>query len=184
MNLLKSPLYREEILRWSLIGALAFWGLSSTIWAVTKTQTTLLIAIDDNGARLVTDEHDHLIKAEAVNFIKTFIGFYLNFDSVSHRLQIGKAADLMSSELWERSKLKLFEIDKRLKVEPLSQVSEIQSIDVIRENTYEVIALVHINHRASDSKLPLKLTIELSSRNRTQENPWAFEIKELKDEAL
>lgn len=184
MILFKSRLYREEFLRWGLMLALLAWGLTSTLWAASKSREVVLIGFDDNGARLVTDAKDRLLQEEAAKLIRSFVSSYLNFEASTHQAQIGKAADLMSAELWGRLQSKLLEVNRRLQSEPLSQIAEVESIDMTGEGVFEVLAAVRIKQRATTSIARVKLTIELGAKERTPGNPWAFEIKELRDEVL
>lgn len=184
MILFKSRLYREEFYRWLLIAALISWAITSTIWALSKTQKTVLIGIDENGTRLITDNKDLLLKSESLKMIQEFLKLYLNFDQNTHKENIGRAADLMASSLWEQQKGKLFEIGEKLKREPLLQTSETESIDLVGENTFEVIANIKILNRAVESKARIKMVLVLQKHERSNVNPWAFEIKELRDETL
>lgn len=184
MILFKSRLYREELLRWSLMLVLLAWGLTSTLWAASKSREVILIGFDDSGARLVTDAKDRLLEEEAAKFIQAFVGSYLNFDAGTHQAQIGKAADLMSSELWSRQQAKLLEVNQRLQKEALEQRGEIESIDMTGDRVFEVLVAIRIKQRATASAARVKLTLELSAKERTPANPWAFEIKELRDEVL
>lgn len=184
MILFKSRLYREEILRWSLLLALFAWGLTSTLWAASKSREVILIGFDDGGARLVTDAKDRLLQDESAKLIQTFVSHYLNFDAATHQAQVGKAADLMSAELWQRQQGKLLEVNRRLQKEPLEQEAEIESIDMTGDRLFEVLAVVRIKQRAVASIARVKLTIELAPKERSPSSPWAFEIKELRDEVL
>ena len=181
---LKSQLYREEFLRWSLVVALTLWGLAATAWALSKKRETLLIAISDAGARVIANSDDMALKAEATEFLKIFLEHYFNYSEVNHRQQIGKAADLMSAELWDRLKAKLLEVNERLKSQPLVQRSEIESIDQIGEATFESVLQIGVRSRMNGSKARLKVTVEVRRRARTRENPWALEVVEIKDELL
>ena len=184
MIFLKSRLYREEFLRWSLVGCLMLWAITATSFAFSKKKETLLISISESGARIVVASDDIALKTEAAEFLKTFLGFYFNFSEVNHRQQIGKAADLMSVELWDRLKGKLLEVDERLKVQPLTQIAEIESIDQIGDATFESVLMIGVRTRVNESKAKLKVTVQVKRRARTRENPWSFEVTEIKDELL
>lgn len=184
MILFKSRLYREEILRWSLLVCLLGWAVTSTAWAWSKQEKTLLLGFDENGARVITDGRDVLLRDESLKFIKTFVSLYLNFDAANHKDQIGKAADLMSKDLWERSKEKLSEVNQKLKIEPLAQTAEIESIDLVGPDIFEVRLSVVIRQRLVENRVQLKMTLGIARRERTESNPWYYEVKELKDELL
>ena len=180
----ESRLYREEFLRWSLVVALTLWGLTASLWAASKKRETLLIAISESGARVIPSSDDSALKSEATEFLKTFLGHYFNYSEATHREQIGKAADLMSADLWDRLKSKLLDVNERLKTQPLTQKSEIESIDRTGENAFESVLQVDVRSRMKESKARVKVSVEVRRRARTRENPWALEVVEIKDELL
>lgn len=184
MILLKSSLYREEILRWSLIVVLFIWAMTSTVIALRAKDEVILIGFDETGARTITDEMDSLLKREAVQFLTTFVSGYLNFDHLNHKSQIGKAASLMSESLWGQEQPRLLEINQKLQKEPLTQRAEIQSIDLIGEEQFEVIVEIVVTRKGQESKAKVKFGFSLTKRERTATNPWKFEITQLQEAIL
>lgn len=184
MILLKSRLYREEILRWILIVVLALWATSATVWALSVKREIILIGLDETGARLITDKKDKLLEAEALAFIQAFAKHYLNYNESTFDTEMGLASDFLSADLWERKKADLVSLREKLKREPLTQNGEIESIDLTGELQYEVVTQVRIRRRLVEANVRLRLRLSLERRERSTSNQWAYEIKEMQDESL
>lgn len=184
MILFKSRLYREELLRWSLMVVLLLWALTSTIWGFSRSEKLVLIAMTDQGARLVKASDDESLRDESLKFLKAFVALYLNFEPATYDANVGQAADLMSSDLWDRVKERLFEVSRKMKTQPLTQSAVIESVDAISENEFEVLVALKIRQKLEESKGTLKLRLSLREKPRTENNPWRFEIVEVKDELL
>lgn len=176
-----SKLYREEFKHWLLIAALAIWGLTASAFALTNRSQTLVIGIDEVGTRLITNSSDRLIRSETKNFLKSFLDLYYSYDEKNFSENLGLATELMSSDLWDRSKPKLLELNERLKKTPLTQKSEIQSIDLLEPGKIEAVLNLTISSRMSSQKVRLKVHIEFRKTERTQNNSWGFEITEVSD---
>lgn len=181
MILFKSALYREELLRWTLILVLLAWGLTATAYALSKRQEVLLVGFDQNGARIISDDKDKLLQSEAVLFIQTFLKSYLNYAPHSFETQMGKAADFMSEKIWAQEQPKLLKIAERLKKDPLSQSGEALAIDQVGEGAFEIEARIRVIRRAQVSEAKVLIQLELRKRTRTTANPWIFEISHLEE---
>jgi hypothetical protein len=184
MILFKSRLYREEILRWLLMGALFFWAVTSTVWGFSRSEKLVLIAMTEHGARLVSASDDESLREESLKFLKAFVVLYLNYEPATYDANVGQAADLMSSDLWGRLKEHLLGVSQKMKAQPLSQSAVIETIDAISQTEFEVIVTLKVRQKLEESKGTLKLRISLREKPRTEGNPWRFEIVELKDELL
>lgn len=184
MILFKSRLYREEILRFLLIVTLFVWACVATAWALSSKSEVILISLNGKEARLVTGSDDKSLHDEPLEFIQSFMESYLNYNSETFTTQIGKASDLMAQKLWEEERQKLYEIGEKLKHNPLAQVSDIQSIDLLAENRFEVLSEIRITHRLQETRTVVKLLIRIQKRKRTRENPWAYEVVEIRNDAI
>lgn len=180
----KSKLYRDEFKHWVLIFALTLWALIASVLAVRVESKTILIGIDEAGSRLITDSNDRILQNELKNFIKTFIETFYGYDERSFSSQMGHAADLMSVELWETQKPKLLEMKEKLTKLPLSQSPEIESLDLIDGNRVEGVLELIIKSRISEQKIKLKVNLSFDKAERTETNPWGYEITEVSDVVL
>ncbi len=180
----KSKLYREEIKHWLAIGTLFIWAVLSTGYAIKKESKTILIAIDEAGSRLVTDSNDRILKNELKNFVSEFIANYYTYNENTFSDQVGRASDLMSTDLWESEKDRLMLLKKKLVENPLSQRSEIISLDLVNSDKVEGTISVTIWSRMNEQKVKLKIGLKISKTKRTAANPWGYEIAEVKDESI
>lgn len=180
----KSKLYREEIKHWILIVSLILWALLASIFALKNNSKTILIGIDENGSKIITDTNERILQNELKNFLKTFLLTYYGYDEKSYSSQIESASNLMSLDLWDKSKAKLIEQKEKLQKVPLTQIPEIESIDQIEQGKIEAILNLNINARLNQQKVKLKVRISYSKASRTELNPWGFEVAEVSDVVL
>lgn len=180
----KSKLLREEIKHWLLVASLSLWALTATIYAISKSEKMILIGVDDVGTRIITDSKDRLLQSELKNFLKVFFETYYSYDEKNYLTQIGTATELMTNELWERNKDHLLEINEKLQKTPLAQSMEIESIDLIDQGKVEAILMLKIRSRIQEQKVRLKVNLEFKKNERSEKNPWGFQITEVSDAAI
>lgn len=177
----KSKLLREEIKHWIAILALFLWAVTATIVAISRTEKTILIGIDDAGTRIITNNSDRLIQSELKNFLSYFINHYYSYDEKTFIGQIGISTDLMSEDLWSRNREELLGLNQRLQKTPLTQVVEIESMDLIEPGKVEVLLALNVRSRLNTQIVKLKVLMEFKARERSDKNPWPFEITEVAD---
>lgn len=90
----------------------------------------------------------------------------------------------MSDDLWQRNKDRLLELNQKLQKNPLSQAMEVETIDLIAQGKVEAVLILKIRSRMNEQKIRLKVVIEFKKHERTEKNPWGFEITELNDAVL
>ena len=181
MIILKSKLYREEIKHWVLIVSLLLWALVATVFATTNTQKTLIIGIDDAGSRLITDSKDRLLKSETKQFLKYFLDQYYTYNQETFNERIGVATELMSPDLWSKEKSKLIDLKDKLDKNPITQFSELENIDLVDQNKIEATLKIKIKSRMSEKNIKLKVILDFKKNERSEQNPWNFQITELSD---
>lgn len=181
---LKSQLFRNEIKHWLLIVSLSIWALFASIFALKNNAKTILIGIDNDGSRLITETNDRILQNELKNFIKYFVERYYIYDEKTYSDQMSLASDLMSPDLWEMQKPKLLEIKEKILKIPLVQLAEIENLDKVDTDKIEGILNLIIKSKLSEHKVRLKITLKISKSIRTEQNPWGFEITELSDVVL
>jgi hypothetical protein len=179
---LKSRFIREEVLRLLLITALALWALTATAVALLKTEKTVLIGVADEASYVISQSNETIKRREIASFVRSFIESYFEFTPNNHAEKISRAGDLMAKSLWDEKLPNLLKINERLKTEPLIQSAKIHSIDLINEETVEAMLQVQITKRIESITTNLKVTLKVRPHERTESNPWPFEITEVKDE--
>lgn len=180
----KSKLYREEVKHWLLIASLILWAGLASVYALKNESKTILIGIDENGSKIITDSNDRILQNELKNFLKSFLLTYYGYDEKSFSTQIELASNLMSLELWERAKPRLLEQKEKLTKFPLTQIPDIESIDMIEQGKIEAILNLSIKARLNEQKVKLKVRLSFMKAQRTELNPWGFEITEVSDVVL
>lgn len=185
MNLIfKSKLYREELLKWILIGSLLVWSLTTTFLIVQKKEKLVLIGIDDSGARVITDSNDRILQNELKSFFQSFLLNYYEYDEKTFTDQLELASNQMSSDLWNNQKPKLIELKEKLLKFPLKQTVVIDSIDLVDPQKIEALLSLHILSKISEKTVKIKVRLSFEKHPRSEENPWGYHITEVSDEAL
>lgn len=182
--IIKSKLYREEIKHWLLVTSLILWAALASVFALKNESKTILIGIDENGSKIINDSNDRILQNELKNFLKSFLLTYYGYDEKSFSSQIESASNLMSLELWERAKPRLLEQKEKLSKFPLTQIPDIESIDMIEQGKIEAILNLSIKARLNEQKVKLKVRLSFTKGPRTELNPWGFEITEVSDVVL
>ncbi|MDG0816485.1 VirB8/TrbF family protein [Bdellovibrio svalbardensis] len=182
--LYKSKLLRESILYWLSFIALLLWAVTATAWAVLKSDKTVLIGIDEAGTRIITTSSDRLVQSELKAFLKYFFEMYYSYNELNFNERMSLSTDLFSNDLWALQRDKIAQLGVNLKKTPLSQSAEIQSIDRIDNSKIEAILLLTIRSRMSEQKVRLKVILSYRRSERTEKNPWGYEVDELSDATL
>ena len=171
MIIFKSKLYREEIKHWILIVSLFSWASVATGFAVGKKEKTLIIGIDEAGTRIISDSKDRLLQVELKQFFKYFLDQYYTYNGETFTERLGLATELMSTELWESEKSKLFELKTKLDKVPINQFSELESIDLVDQNKVEAILRIKIKSRLNEQIVKLKVILNFKKQERSESNP-------------
>lgn len=182
--LYKSKLMREEIKHWISIGALSLCVLLSLAWGISKKEKIIVIGMDEAGTRLIQAQSDRLVKNELAVFLKNFIELYYNYNDVNYHERMRLATDLFSEELWQSERDKITQIENNLKKTPLSQTADIVSIDRTDAYKVEAIVLLKVKSRMNEQEVKLKVDIEYRKIDRTETNPYEFEITNISDATL
>lgn len=183
--LLQSKLYQIELQRWALISCLLVWAIISTYFALRNQRETLLVGIEPSGfARLITDRDDRYIQEELKSFLKEYIARSYNYNEKSYSDQVGKAADLMSPDLWDSKRSELVNFAKRLEKETLSQTARIVSLDLLGEGQVEGLIDVEVIQKIRKQNFKLKIVMQFKPKQRTTRNPWGYEVTEFSDVSL
>lgn len=180
----KSKLYRDEIQKWLLILSLLTWASIASFFAFQNKEKLVLVGIDDSGARLITESSDRILQNELKAFLQSFVLDYYGYNEATFAEQIEKASNLMSQELWEIQKPKLLEIKEKLQKIPLSQIPDIEAIDLIETNKVEIILKLRILSKISEKEVKIKVRLNIEKNIRTELNPWGYEITEVSDVVL
>jgi hypothetical protein len=160
-----------------MIGFLILYSITLTVILLKLDLNPMVIGIDPFGTRVVTTAEDPILKAEKISFMKQFLNHLYNYDETSFDDRISHVGDLMAQSLWE-SKLEDFKsISDRLKSEPLRQMGSIVDLREFSDSRYEADLEVKIVSRLKESKLKVRVGIDLNQSARTMTKPYPWEVK-------
>lgn len=169
------------IIRASLASGLFLWGVTATIYAVSKESKTLLIGIDENGTRIIENKEDPLFKTEVVAFIRHFTLLLYNFDSQTYIENVGSASDLMGADLWKELEASLKTKRDVVNERQISHSGVVEQIIKLDESSYEVVLRGFEQRQLKRVERLLKLQVSLNRIHRTNINPWGIEVESLKE---
>ncbi len=166
-----------------LVASLLVWALFSTFIALTNESETVLIGIDANGTRVISQTEDPLFKTEVVNFVRRFVSLAYNFDEVSFMDNVGSASELMTLELWNKKKHEINGLFELVKKEKISHSAVLQKI-ALKDGTYQVLIETNQMMRMANKKKLVLVQLQINKKERTPTNPWGMEIASLDEKAV
>ncbi len=179
--LFKSRFFREELLRWGLIVALAAWALTATLALILKRERTILIGVSDDSSYLIQEVNPSVQRKELASFIKAFVSQYYSFEAATYEARLSRAGDFMSQELWQLKQSEILKMKDALSKDPLSQRASIVSIDEIGDGKLEVLLAVAVQKRLRTTQVRLTVSLKIENQKRTLENTWPYRIVEITD---
>lgn len=144
--------------------------------ALNIAQNPILIAIDTNGTRVVTQIEDPIFDTEVVQFAKLFVNKLYNFTPKTFEENVGYASTFFSVELWKDEEAKVLELMKNVSKEQISMSSSINKIVKNAPLVFSVeLATKEITRlNTLDKNISLKLYLARVSRSKT--NPYGIEV--------
>ena len=176
-------IHAQEILKRNL-QFLMFVGLSLfclasgalSISALLKNDKTMIIAIDANGTRIVTETLDPIYKTEAISFIQKFFFNTYNFEASNFFKRIGYATTVMSEDLWKRKESEILDLKARVERDHISLSGQVQRLTQSEDGTYHALIHLQEQNRLAQNEHQLKVSLRLKKVPRTQENPYGLEV--------
>lgn len=189
MSSYKVYLTKSHLKEWILITVLIFSLILTAIYAFSKKSEILIIGIDQNGTRVVTEQEDPIFKTEAINFIRTFVSLSYNFDQETFAANAAKYSDLLSLKLWNEKKSDILRAAEEIKKEPLQFSTIITKIAKDKDkdglDIYKVYTEQTITRRAKVDKLKYLVNLQIAKVDkRTKDNPYGFEVTFLEEKRL
>lgn len=189
MSTYKIYLAQKHIKEWLLIITLLFALVITSIYAFSKKSEMLLIGIDQNGTRVITQEEDPIFKTEIINFIRTFVSLSYNFDQDTFTENAGKYSELLSLDLWNQKKSDVLNAAEQIKKEPMQLSTFITKVgkdkDKEGNDIYNVYTSQTLTRRAKTEKLKYILKMQVAKvSKRTKDNPYGFEVTKLEEQRI
>lgn len=150
-------------------------GLSLKV--IYKSEKPMIIAIDANGTRLVSDLQDPIYKTEAIAFIQKFFFNAYNFDSTNFFKRIGYATTAMSEDLWRRKEQEILDLKSRVERDKIALSGKVQKLTQSNDGTYHAAIFLDEQNRLNRSQHELVVSLKLRKVDRTSENPYGLEVE-------
>lgn len=171
-------------LKRTFVALIAAWAVIATVLLLRTKPSTILVGIDRYGARLIIDQNDRLLKAEAENVAKRFVTTLLNYSAETFDSQVSQAGDLISQRAWELRREEYRKLGEKLKGQEFSQIAKIQEVRQVEALEYEIDLKVESKSRLQLTTTNLRVNLKLEPRKRSNENPSAFEVAEYAEHVL
>ena len=181
---------RETIKRnfeFSIFLGVCFLFLVSVVFhfkTLRQSKTPLIIAIDANGARLVSEPTDPIFKTEAIAFIRKFFFNSYNFDSTNFIRRVGLATTFMSEDLWKRKQQEILDLKTKVEREQIQLQTDILKITQDEQGLYHVLLDVKETNRLNQQSHQIRATVQLTKVDRTPNNPYGLEVASYEEVSL
>lgn len=143
---------------------------------LSKSSRPMIIGIDANGTRLVTDQADPIYKTEAVAFIQKFIFNVYNFDSENFMKRIGLTTTIMSDDLWKSKRSEILDLKNKVERDNIRVSGQIQKMTRDEAGIYHGLVLVKEQSRMNEQDHLIEVSIKLKTVLRSQDNPYGLEV--------
>jgi type IV secretory pathway component VirB8 len=144
----------------------------------------LIIGIDSNGTRIVTEQTDPIYKTEAIQFIQKFLFNLYNFTSNNFFKRIGLTTSYMSEELWKRKKNDILSLKEKVEHEEIVLSSEVLKLSRDEKGTYHALISINEKSRLNEQTHKIEVTLELLQTARSIDNPFGLEVNSYEETIL
>ena len=177
-------LLKPHLTKGLLVFSLLFWALFATFEALSKKTTTLLIAIDSNGTRVIRTQDDPIFKTEIVQFLRFYLEKAYNFTPQNFSQNVGEATTLMSESLWKQEGENISRLKNMVEDSGLAQLARVERISQISSTHFQSILQIEQKSRLNTQSFKIKVSLQIQNIKRNESNPWGIEVLELKEERL
>lgn len=178
MKNLKIKNVQNRYLKLIAISLLSIYSVVMTVVDLQKKPVTTIIAIEETGTRVVTDENDSALKKEKKNFIQSFISYLYAFNSSNFESRMSSAGDLMSNELWAQKVEGFRKASAQVKNDDFMSVCQIKDIQESSANPNKFRAVIEVTFRKKlqTEKKRYAVDIEVKRSKRDVLNPYDMEV--------
>ena len=143
---------------------------------ISKSSRPIIIGIDANGSRIVTESNDPIFKTEAIAFIQKFTFNIYNFDSDNFMKRIGLATSMMSEELWKKKRGEILDLKNKIEKDEIAVSGRILKLTIDEVGIYHGLIEVKEKSRLNIQDHKVEVSIKLKSVSRNQDNPSGLEV--------
>lgn len=176
-------IHAQEILKRNIqfvlfigLAVLCFISISMSLVSMMRSKKPIIIGIDNNGTRIVTEQNDPIYKTEAVQFIRKFFFHAYNFDSGNFFKRLGFATTLMSEELWKKKQGEIVDLKNKIERDQIELQSQILKINQDESGLYHALVQIKEKTRLNIKDHEVEVAIKLKPVPRTQDNPYGMEV--------
>lgn len=144
--------------------------------AMSKANKPVIIGIDSNGTRIVSEASDPIYKTEAIAFIQKFFFNAYNFDSRNFFKRLGFATTMMSEDLWKKKESEIIDLKSKVERDDIALSGEILKLTKDEDNTYRGLVQIREKTRLNEQDHKVVVSLKLKSVPRTAENPFGLEV--------
>lgn len=144
----------------------------------------LIIGIDANGSRIISEQNDPIYKTEAINFIQKFAFNTYNFNSENFMKRIGLSTSMMSEDLWKKKRNEILDLKSKIERDEIEVAGVVQKITRDESGSYHGLIQVTEKSRLNSKEHIVEVTILLNPTLRTQDNPYGLEISSYEESII
>lgn len=144
--------------------------------AISKSNHPIIIGIDTNGTRIVTEANDPIYKTEAVAFIQKFFFNAYNFNSQNFFKRLGYATTLMSEELWKKKESEIIDLKSKVQRDSIEISGQVVKVTMDDSGSYHGLVQIKEKNRLNEQEHQVVVSVKLKSVPRTSENPFGLEV--------
>lgn len=152
-----------------------FISLVFSIKAISVSKRPLIIGIDSNGTRVVTDKNDPIYKSEAMTFLKMYLFNVYNFNASNFVQRVGAATSFMSDELWNKKGSEIISLQDKVNRDGIELKGEIQKMSSDGDFYYALVE-VKEKSRVQEREYKIKVKVGIKSSSRSFNSPTGLEV--------
>ncbi len=176
LDKLRLPVIKIYYLKIILFSVVLLWALVCSTLLILNRPKIILISINDQGARVISNDNSQSLKHEKLSFLKRFLFLSYNYDSINYHSKISAAGDLMSNTLWKDKEKEYKSIFNKLKNTNLNQTAQVDDIREIDNESYDAYLSIKITTRLNEVNIKYKISLKINKHTRTIDNPFAWEV--------
>lgn len=178
MKIHAQEIFKRNI-QFILFIAMAFICIVSSLLsfrAISKATRPVIIGIDANGTRIVTEASDPIYKTEAVAFIQKFFFNAYNFDSRNFFKRLGYATTLMSEDLWKKKEKEIIDLKSKVERDQIELAGQVMKVTKDEAGIYHGLVQIREKTRLNEQEHKVIVSLKLKTVPRTSENPFGLEV--------
>ena len=146
------------------------------IRAVSQGRKPIIIGIDGNGTRIVTEASDPIYKTEAIAFIRKFFYNAYNFNTSNFFKRIGLATTMMSENLWKKKESEILDLKSKVERDNIEISGEIVELSKEENGLYHALIKIKEKTRLNEQNHEMMVSVRLKPVTRTSDNPFGLEV--------